>query len=213
LQSSEFDVKIKGATRKIHPGRPSSISLLKGALTRKVFSLREQGLAVTSRQLRVEASKMCRTFKSYSLKAQYAIIHRITKKAGLSHRVSTHAAQKHFKETEATSKEFMMMAKERAMSLPPEAVMNMDQTPVMYSNQANRTTYEKRGTKSIHIRTSGNDSKCCTLNASVAMSGHKLRPMGIFKGTSSGNIAKKELPRLRKMQSGPAKRKRGAMRR
>ena len=141
----------------------------------------------------MEACKLDRAFKEKGKKAQQMIVARFIKKVGLSYRVSTHIAQKSFKETELSSQYFVSMARERVNALPPEAVLNMDQTPIWYSYHSGRTL-EVKGTRSVNVLSSMTSTQRATLNAAVTMSGDKLMPFTIFKGSRSGKIATKELP-------------------
>jgi hypothetical protein len=69
-------------------------------------------------------------------------------------------------------------------------VLNMEQTliPLLYHANAPR----KKGTKTIHVRSSTTDTKQATLTAAVTGSGKLLTLMLIFKGKSDGRIATSE---------------------
>ncbi len=72
-------------------------------------------------------------------------------------------------------------------------VINMDQTPVYFSMSSKRTL-EVIGEKTIHIRTSMNDTKCATVAVTITADGTLLPSTLIFKGKPDGRIAKKEFP-------------------
>jgi hypothetical protein len=73
----------------------------------------------------------------------------------------------------------------------------MDQTPVPFSFQSNKTL-EKAGIKTVHIRKSTSDTKRVTCALTVTASGRILTPFLIFKGSPKGRIVKKELPNFNK---------------
>jgi hypothetical protein len=182
-----------GETRKLHPGPKSTIDNIAGALTHKVFALREQGLQVNNMRIRSEASKLSESFKNKPDKAKKRVVQRYIKRQGLSYRVSTHVAQKHHKETEMASKFFISMVQDRVAGVPPESVLNMDQTPIYFSFHEKRTLAPK-GQKTIHILASTNSTQRATLNVAVTLAGTMVKPMTIFKGKTTGTIARNELP-------------------
>ena len=126
-------VHITGDRVSLHPGKKSSLDKIEAVLLKKVLELRDAGFQASSDRVRLKAAKLDRDFNEKNKKAQQMITARFIKKAGLVYRVSTHVAQKHFKETEMASKYFVTMARDRVNALPPEAVWNMDQTPIFYS--------------------------------------------------------------------------------
>ena len=183
---------ITGDTRKVHPGRLSQLAPFQSELLTSVFEMRQQGLPVNTRTLRKEAARVSGEFKLKSTKAKIASVYRFIKKAGLSNRVSTHVAQKDHRETEEESTHFVTLMRQKVSGMDPADVLNMDQTPIPYSFPSSRTL-EKKGTKSIHVRTSTSDTKRATLAATVTASGELLTPFLIFKGKTDGRIASREL--------------------
>ena len=157
-----------------------------------MFELREQGLQVNTRTVRKEASRLSEDFKEKTKLAKVACIRRFVKRVGLSNRVSTHVAQKNHQETEEESSHFIALMKQKLAGMNPDDVINMDQTPIPFTFPSNRTL-EKKGTKTIHVRTSTTDTKRATLAATVTGSGQLLTPFLIFKGKKNGRIAAKEL--------------------
>jgi hypothetical protein len=183
---------INGEVRKLHPGRPTGLGDFQNSLTRSVFELREQGLQVNTRTVRKEASRLSEIFKDKTKIAKVSCIRRFVKRVGLRNRVSIHVAQKNHQETEEESSHFLVLMKQKLSGMNPDDVINMDQTPIPFTFPSNRTL-EKKGTKTIHVRTSTTDTKRATLAATVTGSGKLLTPFLIFKGKSNGRIAAKEL--------------------
>ena len=67
-------------------------------------------------------------------------------------------------------------------------VVNMDETNV-YFEMVGSTTLEKCGSRTVNIKSSGSSS-LCTVILDVIMSGDKLPPMIVFKGTPDGRISR-----------------------
>ena len=106
-------------------------------------------------------------------------------RVGLYCRVSTHFTQKDHKETEEESSHFVTLMRQKVLGMNPDDVINMDQTPILYTFPSNRTL-EKKGSKTIHVQTSTTDTKRATLAATVMGSGKLLTPFLIFKGKADG---------------------------
>jgi hypothetical protein len=182
---------IVGESRQFHHGRPGILQAVENDLTHALFELREQGLQVNTRTVRKEASRLSESFRNKTLLAKKAIVFRFLKRVGLTHRVSTHVAQKDHHETLQESQHFISMMRHKVAGMNPDDVLNMDQTPIPFSYHAHRTL-EKKGTKTIHVRSSTTDTKRATLAAAVTGNGKLLTPMLIFKGKSDGRIATSE---------------------
>ena len=183
---------ITGDTRKVHPGRLGQLAPFQDELLASVFEMRQQGLPVNTRTLRKEAARVSDEFKTKSTQAKISSVYRFIKKVGLSNRVSTHVAQKDHRETEEESTHFLTLMRQKVSGMDPEDVLNMDQTPIPYSFPSSRTL-EKKGAKTINVRTSTTDTKRATLAATVTASGKLLTPFLIFKGKTNGRIANREL--------------------
>ena len=70
-------------------------------------------------------------------------------------------------------------------------ILNMDQTPV-YFCMTRKRTLEVVGVKTVHIRTSTNDTKRATVAVTIAADGTVLPSVVVFKGKRNGRIAKTE---------------------
>jgi hypothetical protein len=190
--SANPSMHITGKTKSLNPGKASSLSPHSGTIQRAVFELREQGLPVSTRTIIREASKLDPIFKTKSDTAKASCARRLVKKMGLSHRVSTHVAQKDFKETELLAKSFLELMRVRVKDMPHDAVANMDQTPIPFAFNANKTL-DWKGNRTVHLLAPG-DKDRATLNATITMGGRTLKPMVIFKGKENRRIVTKELP-------------------
>ena len=72
-------------------------------------------------------------------------------------------------------------------------ILNMDQTPVYFSMSPAKTL-EIVGSKTVHIRSSTNDTKRATVAVTIAADGTVLPAAVIFKGKPGGRIEEKEFP-------------------
>ena len=66
-------------------------------------------------------------------------------------------------------------------------IVNMDETPVYFDLQPGKTV-NKRGSKSVLIRTTGSEKRHFTVVLAVAASSDVLPPMVIFKGKCELNL-------------------------
>lgn len=81
------------------------------------------------------------------------------------------------------AKDFITSIKSRIslLGVPPERILNMDQSPVWYSMDP-RKTIERVNTRTIDIRTSSSSTKRVTVAITITAAGKLLRPMLVFKG-------------------------------
>ena len=81
---------------------------------------------------------------------------------------------------------------QRVQVLPYELVINADETPIP-TEPVSKTTLVPTGVKDVAIGTAGKEKERITAMLAVSMSGHKFRPMLIYKAKESTkeNIKKK----------------------
>ena len=106
----------------------------------------------------------------------------------LVHCVVTHMAHRPPDEVHEDAKSHLVLA----VPLVPRFVLNMDQTNPKFGNSPSHTI-NQRGACNINMRTGTNDSKCCTVALTVTASSAMLTPMLVFKVTSHGRIAAREI--------------------
>ena len=109
------------------------------------------------------------------------------------YRMGTHKTQRKPEEVEGEAKDYMHLICPFVIGShrDPRFVLNMNQTPVYFSMNS-KHTYELIGKKTIHIRTSTNDTKRATVAVTIAGDGTVLPSVVVFKGKANGRIAKKE---------------------
>ena len=165
-EDSFCSFKTNGTARKIHTGRVSLLAPVKEQLSVFVSHLREQGIQCTNRMVAREAARLVPTFEQKSSTAQVQIVCRFTQHLGLTQHMATHTAQKHFRETKESSRDFIAMMRERTIDRNRDDILNMDQTPTLYSYHSNKTL-DTRGARTIHVRASTTDTKRVTVAATV----------------------------------------------
>ena len=106
---------------------------------------------------------------------------------GLTHCLRTHTARKFCREMEAAAHDFMELMRHKVANMNPDHVLNMDQMPIPFSYH-NKHTWEEKGVKTVHTRSSNSETKRATLAATVTMSGEVLPMLLIFKGKRTGPI-------------------------
>jgi hypothetical protein len=102
----------------------------------------------------------------------------------LTQRAATHIAQKHFAMTEDNAKDFIAIMRIKIQGRDPNAILNMNQTPILSSYHSNKML-EAIGLKSVQQRSSTSETKRITLAATVTESGKMLTVFLIFKGAQN----------------------------
>ena len=193
-------IKVKPAIEKsnptacsVHPGRTSILAPHEPELLRFIFELREQGMQVSIAMVCRKAQLLSREFREKSGSAAYQSMARWVKHCGLTHRMGTHESQRPPSETAGEAGDFMTTIRPllKGPHRNEDFVMNMDQTPVPFTFNTNRTL-QLKGTKTVNIRKSTCDTKRVTVAMAVTASGRYLPPFLVFKGAAGGRIVKNE---------------------
>ena len=97
--------------------------------------------------------------------------------------MGTHTSQRPPAEVESEAVDFMrfMRVIVSGGNRDRRFIINMDQTPVFFS-MSSKQTFELIGKKTIHIRTSTNDTKRVTVAVTITADGTLLPSFLIFKG-------------------------------
>ena len=181
--------------KSIHPGRTSAIKHLENAIIGWVLDMRAEGVPLNYNILVVKACQMDEEFRRKSWNQQYDAIRLLCRANCIVRRCKTTTAQRRPQETVDEALQWLTIM--RPIVVAPEVdrsfIINMDQTPVFLSMHPNQTL-ELEGTRSVVIRTTCNSTNRVTCSLAISGNGDKLKPMLIFKGVSTGKIAKYELP-------------------
>jgi len=100
----------------------------------------------------------------------------------LIYRMGTHVSQRKPDEVAAESSDYIDLMRQivEGPHRDRRFNINMDQTPVYFTMNA-KQTLEVIGVKTVHIRTSTNDTKSATVAVTITGSGAVLPSMVIFK--------------------------------
>ena len=184
-------------SRKVGGGRTSLLTVHTDALLRYMFELQEQGYGVQTSMVCRKASKLCRGhFHEKSSNAQSCIIRRWLYTQSLRFRMGTHECQRSPAKTKAKALDFITnvaRVKCSQQNWHPRWILNMDQTPIFFTNHFKRTI-DKKGTNAVNVLTSTSDTKRATFPPTICVCGDGsfLLPMLIFKGERNGRIARNE---------------------
>lgn len=175
-------------------GTSSALSDCNDELLRHVFELREQGIGVTVNLVMLRASQLSRQLREKPTRvARYHSVRRWLVTHGYVHRMGTHVAQKSPSETAAEASDYMETVRPKVANRNKDYVYNMDQTPVFFALHRKKTL-EKKGNKTVNVRSSNTDTKRMTVGVTITASGRKLSPYCIFKGAPNARIARTEFP-------------------
>jgi len=174
-------------------GPSGQLKAIEGDLLRYIFEQREQGVEIKVFTVALRASFLSPEFREKSLAARCSCVKRFMHAHSFAYRMGTHTSQQPPAEVEGEASDFMRFVRiiVSGANRDRRFILNMDQTPVYFS-MSSKKTYELIGKKTIHIRTSTNDTKRVTVAVTIAADGTVLPSTLVFKGKPGGRIEKKE---------------------
>jgi hypothetical protein len=103
--------------------------------------------------------------------------------------MGTHETQRRPEDVAAEASEYMNLIRLLLVGAHRDIrfILNMDQTPCYFAMTWKRTL-EVVGVKTVHIRTSTNDTKRATVAVTIAGDGTVLPSMVVFKGQGWANM-------------------------
>jgi hypothetical protein len=165
------------------------LKLLNEALLKYIFEKNKQGIKISTLAIIVVASNLSTEFGKKNFVARCSAVKRFVKACSLVYRMGTHLCQRKPEEVEAEASGYMCII--RTFLFGPHCnqrfILNMDQMPV-YFLMSTKRTLEVVGKKTIHIRTSTNDTRWATVAVRIAGDGTVLPSMIILKGKYNGRI-------------------------
>ena len=174
-------------------GPLSQLKTIEEPLLRFIFEMREQGMSVSTLMVTIKASQLSPEFASKSVVARRSAVKRFLRAHSLVYRIGTHVAQRDPEEVQGEASEYMKSVRPLLLGALRDRrfILNMDQTPVYFSMNPS-TTLAEIGTKTVHIRSSTNDTKRATVAVTIAADGTVLPAAVIFKGKPGGRIEQRE---------------------
>ena len=178
-------LQVRGPTTKhsLRPGRPGLLESVKDALMLWLSNLRQDGVPISIKMLCVHAINLKEVFGQKSTSAQYQIVRRLLRANGYSIRASTRVAQADPQVMRGIAGEFVAHVR-NIINMPhrqKEWIMNMDQTAVFFSMEP-RTTVDRRGVRTVPVRTTANGSVRITVSLAVTAAGAIMSPYLVMKG-------------------------------
>lgn len=183
-QKQEDILKSMPRTHKANKMNPPKWPVLEDEITKWVEGQRLNGFIITRPMIRLMALKWADTHKSESkdFKATRGWCSRFMLRRNLVLRVKTKMAQKLPADLEhkiLNFQRYVIRARQRH-DYPLALIGNMDETPVYFDLPGNRTV-NKRGDKTVFVRTTGHERQRFTVVLACLADGTKLPPMVIFK--------------------------------
>ncbi len=177
------------------PGPVSQLKAIKGALLRYIFEYCEQGVSVNTFNLALRVSFLSPEFYEKSFTARCSTVKRFMVSYSFSYRMGTHTLQRPPAEVEGEALNFMRFMRRIVSGANRDLrfIITMDQTPVYFSMNAEQM-FELVGRKTVHIRTSTNDTKRVTVAVTITADGTLLPSTLVFKGKPNGRIVRAEFP-------------------
>ena len=166
-------------TKRACRGREAFYPRMEKELAEWVINQRISGRIVTILHIRLQALKMR---PDSFFKVSNGWTHRFMQRHGLCIRQKTKIAQKLPNHLEEKITEFhkFILKQRKQCDFELGQIGNMDETPMCFDLPGNRTI-DKKGAKSILIRTTGNEKTHFTVVLACMADGTKLKPMVIFK--------------------------------
>ena len=176
------------------PGPPSQLEVIDEPLLRYVFEQHEQGFVVDTLKIVLRASYLFPGFRDKSFAARASTVKRWLVAHSMRYRMGTHTSQRPPAEVASEALDYMVYMRRivTGSNRDRRFILNMDQTPVYFAMSAKRTL-ELIGKKTIHIRTTADDTKQVTMAIMIAADGTLLPAMVVYKGKANRKIVRTEL--------------------
>jgi hypothetical protein len=158
-----------------------------------IFELRKQGQTINTFVIMLRALYISPKFRKQSFIAQCSAVKRLAYAHLMTYQMGTHTSQLPPAELKSKAINFMRFMHQIVISSNRDQhyILNMDQMTVYFLMNAKRTL-KLIGGKTVHIRTSSDDTKRVTVAVTIAADGMVLLSMLIFKGQPNGKIARTE---------------------
>lgn len=174
--------KTNNQRRAFRKGNPKFVEL-EEKLSEYILEHRAKGHSISCAMIRIHAMRLKREVcPDVQFKASRGWLYRFFKRQGFSVRRRTTMCQKLPAEFEDKLLEFQkyVIKKRKENKYILSQIGNADQTPV-YFDMPSSTTVDKKGAKSVSVKTSGGEKQRCTVMLAATADGRRLPPYIIFK--------------------------------
>ncbi len=188
-QAADVDsiLAMMNSKRKAYCAGPlGQLKPLEHTLLRHVFEQREQGITMHTFDLVIKASSLSPEFNAKHFIARCSAVKRFMRANSLVYCMGTHETKRKPEDvaTEAVDYMNLMCPLLTGHHHDRHFILNMDQMPV-YFCMMRKKTLDVIGMKTVHIRTSTNDTKRAMVAVTIASDGAVLPSTTIFKGSDS----------------------------
>jgi hypothetical protein len=184
---------LKSKRKAAHAGPLGQLKPLEQVLLRYIFEHHEQDMSVHMFDLVVKASSLSPEFNVKHFVARCSAAKQFMHVHSLVYRMGMHQSQQKPEEVATEATDYMNLM--RPLLVGPHRnrryTLNMDQTPIYFCMMRKRTL-EVVGVKTVHIRTSSNNTKRAMVAVTIAADGTVLPLVIVFKGKRNGRIARTE---------------------
>ena len=188
------DKILKSKKKSTGNGPLGQLKSLEDALLRYIFKLCKQRVIVNTFIVVLRASFHFPEFHTKTYTAHCSVVKCFFTALLFAYQMGTHTLQRLLAEVECEALDFMVFMCRIIFGANRDRrfVINMDQTPVYFSMNAKRTLELIK--KTIHIRTSMDNTKRVTVAVMICADGTLLLLVLVFKRQPNGRIVKKEFP-------------------
>jgi hypothetical protein len=198
-----LDIEYGSDQKTLHTGRPvytgETNDNVEHLIIEYVEDLRSSDQAVTVRMCRIKVLQLdpefllCGANNKCSPEGQTDRvkdwIYRFLDRNDLSIRRTTHVAQKNCSVEKCIDAVSLMNRKQVLFKIPPDLLINMDQTAVYFDSRPSYTIADK-GAKTVAIAGTSTGDQRATVFLAVTATGRKLPPFIVYKGVRGGKIEK-----------------------
>ena len=132
-----------------------------------------------------------RRTKEKKLECTTKVVYRLLVRNHLTFRIGTHIGQEHSENYKEKMFEFIKLVESyrKCNDLELDQIANMDETP-LFLNMARTRAIAKIGSKTVNIKTHGQEKVRVIVILWIVADGTKLPPVVVFKGNPNGRVAK-----------------------
>lgn len=181
-RKQEDDLRQVKKTTQSFRGNKARWPQLEDKIEQWVIEQRAAGRSVSTVTIRLKATALARDMNINDFRGAPSWCFRFMKRRNLSIRTRTTVSQQLPKDYQEKLANFRAYCKKKITEkkIRPEHITNMDEVPLTFDIPVNRTV-EKTGTRTVSIRTTGNEKSSFTVVLGCQANGQKLLPMVIFK--------------------------------
>ena len=191
----KMKVKVNVHSMSLHRGPKPAGCWFEEDLKAWVDNLRSKDLAVSSKLIVTKIVSIDPTFQSSPKENRLQYVYRFLRRQYYTFRRTTHRGQKLISAMDGIQVAFVDELKSKLSNVgilrdvKPIRFVNMDQTAVYFEPQVSKTI-NKRGLRTVAVRSCGSNSHRLSAFLAVSSDGTKLPPFIVFKAKPNGRIEK-----------------------